>query len=166
MAIINQYRAVYPIENSFECDSYYVNASSMEKAINMLSTQYGKEPRHISLTKENVLTEITSETTVNFEIKSYYIDSETQEEIEIPSCIAYPTIVENAVRGNTIYCYSPSEYNIEEEIEGEITTVHYTFSKWINGNIESTDNPFIVAIPLDESITSMIIKAIYTRNVE
>lgn len=75
MAIINQYKAIYPITNSrFENEDVYINTTSMEKAVNMITTEKGSEPMMISKIHDNVLTEPTEETTVAFEIKSYYIE--------------------------------------------------------------------------------------------
>lgn len=160
MAVLNEYKATYPIENSFQNESVFINATSMEKAVSMLNSQYGKEPEFITKLHDNVLTEITDETTVNIEVKSYYIDEDTQQEVEIPPCIAYPTNVINAKRGNTIYFTAPT-YNLNEEsgFLGE-----WTLDKWIYNTTESTDNPFIFTVPLDESITSILIKAIYKNN--
>lgn len=161
MAIINEYKGSYPSKvNTFETDSFYVNASSMEKAVSMLTLEHGEEPTICTKIRDNVLTEITDETTVNIEVKSYYIDEDTQEEIEIPPCIVYPNIIENAKRGNTIYFTAPT-YNLDEEsgFLGE-----WNLDKWIYNTTESTDNPFIFTVPLDESITSILIKAIYTKN--
>lgn len=160
MAVLNEYKATYPIENSFQNKSVFINATSMEKAVSMLNSQYGKEPEFITKLHDNVLTEITDETTVNIEVKSYYIDEDTQQEVEIPPCIAYPTNVINAKRGNTIYFTAPT-YNLNEEsgFLGE-----WTLDKWIYNTTESTDNPFIFTVPLDESITSILIKAIYKNN--
>lgn len=40
MAIINQYKAIYPIINSrFENEDVYINATSMEKAVNMITSK-------------------------------------------------------------------------------------------------------------------------------
>ena len=45
MAIVNEYKGSYPSEvNNFETDSFYVNATSMEKAVSMLTLEHGKEP--------------------------------------------------------------------------------------------------------------------------
>ena len=164
MAIINQYRAIYPVEKTyFETSETYINATSMEKAVSMLHTQYGLEPITISKIRDDVLTEITSETSVNFEIKSYYFDEDTQQEIEIPNCIAYPTSIPNAVRGNTVYLSAPN-YTFNELIEDEEISVTYTFEKWIYNNEEFTDNPYVFTIPLDEEITEITIKAIYIKS--
>lgn len=166
MAIVNQYKAVYPIENTkFENEDIFINATSMEKAVNMITTEKGSEPILISKIHDNVLTEATEETTVSFEIKSYYIDETSGEETEVSKCIAYPTSIPNATRGNTIYLSAPN-YSFTEEIEGEEVTVNYTFKKWLYGEIEYTNNPQIFTIPLDEEISSVGIKAIYTRSVE
>ena len=63
MAIINQYKAIYPIVNSrFENEDIYINATSMEKAVNMITTEKGSEPIMISKIHDNVLTEPTEET--------------------------------------------------------------------------------------------------------
>lgn len=157
MAIINQYKTTYPSTvNTFECDTYFINATSMEKAVEMATLQYGKEPTICTKTQENVLTEVTSATTVNFQIKSFYIDEDTQEEIEVPNCIAYPTTIANATRGTTVYLSAPT-YQFEED---DVLRT-YTFEKWIYNDTELENNIFI--IPLDESITDVIIKAIYTR---
>lgn len=162
MAIINQYKATYPIANtSFQTNEVYVNATSMEKAVSLLNLRYENEPNIISKLRDNVLTEVTSETTVNFQIKSYYIDEDTQEEIEIPECVAYPTIISNAVRGNTVYMSAPN-YQFTEIVNEEITRT-YTFEKWIYDNEEYTNNPQEFVIPLDESVTTVTMKAIYTR---
>lgn len=159
MAVINQYKGTYPSTvNNFESDYYFVNATSMEKAVNMLTTQYGKEPTIIAKLQDNVLTEVTSETNVNFQIKSYYIDEDTQQEIEVSKCIAYPTSIPNATRGNIVYLSAPNYTFIENEI-----SVTYTFEKWIINDEEFTDNPHEYVIPLDESVTDIIIKAIYTK---
>lgn len=164
MAIINQYRAIYPVEKTyFETSETYINATSMEKAVSMLHTQYGSEPITISKIRDDVLTEITSETSVNFEIKSYYFDEDTQQEIEIPNCIAYPTSIPNAVRGNTVYLSAPN-YTFNELIEDEEISITYTFEKWIYDNEEFTDNPYVFTIPLDEGITEITIKAIYIKS--
>lgn len=170
MAIINQYRAIYPVEKTyFETSETYVNATSMEKAVSMLNSQYGSEPIIISKIRDNVLTE-NPETYVNFEIKSYYFDEDTQQEIEIPNCIAYPTSIPNAVRGNTVYLSAPNyTFNelIEDDdelIEDEEISVTYTFEKWIYDNEEFTDNPYVFTIPLDEEITEITIKAIYIKS--
>ena len=73
MAIVNEYKGRYPSEvNNFETDSFYVNATSMEKAVSMLTLEHGKEPTICTKIRDNVLTEITNETTVNIEVKSYY----------------------------------------------------------------------------------------------
>lgn len=166
MAIINQYKAVYPLENTrFENEDVYINATSMEKAVNMITTEKGSEPIMISKIHDNVLTEPTEETTVAFEIKSYYIDEESGEEIEVPNCVAYPTSISTCTRGSTLYMQSPN-YSFTEEVEGEKVTVNYTFEKWVYGEIEYTNNPQIFTIPLNEDISSVSIKAIYTRSVE
>ena len=163
MSVINQYKAVYPIENTrFENEDVYINATSMEKAVNLISTERGAEPIIISKVRDNVLTEPTEETTVEFEIKSYYIDEESGEEIEVPNCIAYPTSIPNCTRGSTLYMQTPN-YSFVEEIEGEGVTVNYAFEKWIYGEIEYANNPQIFTIPLDEEISSVSVKAIYTR---
>lgn len=165
MAILNEYKTTYPnTSNNFETDSFYINATSMEKAVQMATLQYGSEPTICTKIRNNVLTEITSETTVDFQIKSYYID-ESSEEIEIPNCVAYPTSVPNCARGSTLYMQTPN-YSFAEEIEGKEVTVNYTFEKWVYGQTEYTNNPQIFTIPLDEEITSVSIKAIYTRSVE
>ena len=159
MAIINQYKATYPSTiNNFESDSFYINATSMEKAVEMAKLQYGSEPTICTRVHDNVLTEVTSATTVNFQIKSYYIDEDTQEEIEVPNCVAYPTSIPNTPRGNTVYLSAPN-YQFEED---DVLRT-YTFEKWIYNNEEFTDNPHEFVIPLDESVTDVIIKAIYTR---
>ena len=166
MAIINQYKAIYPIINSrFENETYYINATSMEKAVDLIATAIGTDPIMISKIHDNVLTEPTEETTVAFEIKSYYINEESSEEIEVPNCIAYPTSVPSCTRGSTLYMQTPN-YSFKEEIEGEEVTVNYTFEKWIYNETEYTSNPQIFTIPLDEEISSVSIKAIYTRSVE
>ena len=157
MAIINQYKMTYPSTiNNFESDVFYINATSMEVAVKMANLQYGKEPNICTKTQDNVLTEITSSTTVNFQIKSYYIDDYTQEEIEIPQCVSYPTLIENATRGTTVYLSSP-DYQFEEDV-----VVKYTFQKWIYNDTELESNIFI--IPLDENITNVVIKALYTNS--
>ena len=161
MAVVNEYKANYPIEHSYQTDTVFINASSMEKAVSMLNAQYGKEPNYIAKIRDNVLTEITNETTVNIQVKSYYINTETEEEVEIPPCVVYPTTVINAKRGNTIYFTAPT-YNLDEEsgFLGE-----WYLDKWIYGETESTDNPYIFTVPLDESVTSVLIKAIYTKQI-
>ena len=163
MAVINQYKATYPSTvNNFESDSHYINATSMEKAVEMATLQYGKEPTICTKIRENVLTEVTSSTTVNFQIKSYYIDEDTQQEIEVSKCVAYPTSIPNATRGNTVYLSSPN-YTFTEMINEDEITITYTFEKWVIVNEEFTDNPHEYVIPLDESVTDIIIKAIYTK---
>lgn len=158
MAIINQYKAIYPVENSrFENENVYINATSMEKAVNMITIEKGTEPKIISKIYENVLTEPTEETTVNFKITSYYIDFDTEEEIEIDECVAYPTELNSVVRGSTIYMQTPNYTFTEDE------TIFYSFSKWIYNDIEYTNNPQIITVPLDESITEINVKAIYTK---
>jgi len=165
MAIINQYKATYPSKvNNFESDNFYINATSMETAVKMANLQYGEEPTICTKIRDNVLTEVTSATTVNFQIKSYYIDEESGEEIEVPNCIAYPTSISACTRGSTLYMQTPN-YSFTEEVEGEEVTVNYIFEKWIYDEIEYTNNPQIFTIPLDEEITSVSIKAIYTRTV-
>ena len=166
MAIINQYKAVYPLENTrFENEDVYINATSMEKAVNMITTEKGTEPILISKIHDNVLTEPTEETTVAFEIKSYYIDSETSEEIEVPNCVAYPTSLPSCSRGSTLYMQTPN-YTFTEEVEGQEVTVMYTFDKWLYNETEYTNNPQIFTIPLDESIQSVTVKSIYIRTIE
>lgn len=166
MAIINQYKAIYPIINSrFENETYYINATSMEKAVDLIATAIGTDPIMISKIHDNVLTEPTEETTVAFEIKSYYINEESGEEIEVPNCIAYPTSVPSCTRGSTLYMQTPN-YSFKEEIDGEEVTVNYTFEKWVYGEIEYTNNPQIFTIPLNEEVSSVSVKAIYTRSVE
>lgn len=166
MAIINQYKAIYPIANSrFENETYYINATSMEKAVDLIATAIGTDPIMISKIHDNVLTEPTEETTVAFEIKSYYIDEESGEEIEVPNCIAYPTSVPSCTRGSTLYMQTPN-YSFKEEIDGEEVTVNYTFEKWVYGEIEYTNNPQIFTIPLNEEVSSVSVKAIYTRTIE
>lgn len=166
MAIINQYKAIYPIINSrFENETYYINATSMEKAVDLIATAIGTDPIMISKIHDNVLTEPTEETTVAFEIKSYYINEESGEEIEVPNCIAYPTSVPSCTRGSTLYMQTPN-YSFKEEIDGEEVTVNYIFEKWVYDEIEYTNNPQIFTIPLNEEITSVSIKAIYTRTIE
>ena len=60
MAIVNQYKAVYNIENTpFEHENIYINATSMEKAVAMITTEKNEEPIIMSKTQENVLTEPT-----------------------------------------------------------------------------------------------------------
>ena len=165
MAIINQYKAIYPIVNSrFENEDVYINATSMEKAVNMITTEKGSEPIMISKIHDNVLTEPTEASTVAFEIKSYYIDEESGE-VEVPNCVAYPTSVPSCTRGTTLYMQSPN-YSFTEEVEDEEVTVNYTFEKWVYGQTEYTNNPQIFTIPLNENISSVSIKAIYTRSVE
>lgn len=159
MAILNEYRATYPISNTtWQTENVYVNATSMEKAVNMLSSQYGNEPDVISKIRDNVLTEVTDATTVLFDIKSYYIDEDTQQEVLVSSCIGYPPLITNAQRGTTVYMTAPS-YQIEEE--GVLRT--YTFNKWIYGTEEWTDNPHMFVIPLDESVSQVTVKVIYDR---
>ena len=71
MAIINQYKVTYPSTvNNFESDSFYINATSMEKAVEMSTLEHGLEPTICTRIHDNVLTEVTSATTVNFQIKS------------------------------------------------------------------------------------------------
>ena len=162
MAIINEYKATFPIKNtSWQTNTVYINATSMEKAVNMLTLEYGEEPTDCVRIRDNVLTEVTSATTVNFQIKSYYIDEEEQE-IEVPNCIAYPTSLPTATRGNTVYLSAPNYQFVETEDEEEITRT-YTFEKWVYDGNEFTDNPHEFVIPLDESITDVIVKAIYSR---
>ena len=166
MAIINQYKAIYPIINSrFENEDVYINATSMEKAVNMITTEKGSEPIMISKIHDNGLTEPTEETTVAFEIKSYYINEESGEEIEVPNCIAHPTSVPSCTRGSTLYMQTPN-YSFTEIVEEEEITVNYNFKKWIYNETEYTSNPQIFTIPLDEEISSVSIKAIYVRTVE
>lgn len=159
MAVVNQYKAIYPIENSFENEIIYINATSMEKAIEMLKTEKAIEPKLISLQHENILTEFTEETFVNFEIKSYYNDG--IDDVEIPQCTAYPTILTNCKRGDTLYMQAPNYSFIENGIE-----VTYTFDKWMYEETEYTENPQIITIPLDESVTIMTVKAIYSKTTE
>ena len=159
MAEINQYKVTYPITiNNFESNSYYINATSMEKAVEMSNLEHGSEPTICARVHDNVLTEVTSATTVNFQIKSYYIDEDTQEEIEVPNCVAYPTSIPTAPRGNTVYLSAPN-YQFEED---DILRT-YTFEKWVYNTDEFTDNPHEFVIPLDESVTNVVIKAIYNR---
>lgn len=166
MAVINEYKVTYPSTvNNFESDLHYINATSMEKAVEMSKLEYGLEPTICTKVRENVLTEITSATTVDFQLKSYYIDEESGEEIEVPNCVAYPTSVPSCTRGSTLYMQTPN-YSFTEEIEGEEVTVNYTFEKWVYGQTEYTNNPQIFTIPLDEEITLVNVKAIYVRNVE
>ena len=166
MAIINQYKAIYPIINSrFENEDVYINATSMEKAVNMITTEKGSEPIMISKIHDNVLTESTQETTVAFEIKSYYVDEESSEEVEVPNCVGYPTSVPSCTRGSTLYMQTPN-YSFKEEIDGKEVTVNYIFEKWIYNEIEYTNNPQIFTIPLNEEISLVSVKAIYTRSVE
>lgn len=158
MAIINQYKAIYPITNSkFENEDVYINATSMEKAVNMITTEKGSEPKIISLTNENILTEVTEETTVDFTITSYYLDDD-ENEVEVSDCIAYPTSLNDVTRGSTIYMQTPSYTLTEDDTE-----VTYTFSKWVYDETEYTSNPQVITIPLDESVTTMAVKCIYTR---
>ena len=98
-------------------------------------------------------------------VNSYYIDEESSEEIEVPNCVAYPTSVPSCTRGSTLYMQTPN-YSFKEEIEGEEVTVNYTFEKWVYDEIEYINNPQIFTIPLDEKVSSVSIKAIYTRTVE
>ena len=137
----------------------------MEKAVNMITTENGSEPIMISKIHDNVLTEPTEETTVAFEIKSYYINEESGEEIEVPNCIAYPTSVPSCTRGSTLYMQTPN-YSFKEEIEGEEVTVNYIFEKWVYDEIEYINNPQIFTIPLDEKVSSVSVKAIYVKSVE
>ena len=75
MAIVNQYKAVYPVKNTrFENEEIYINSTSMEKAVNMITTEKGTEPKIISKIHENVLTEPTSETTVDFDERLFKLD--------------------------------------------------------------------------------------------
>ena len=166
MAIINQYKAIYPIVNSrFENEDVYINATSMEKAVNMITTEKGSEPIMISKIHDNVLTESTQETTVAFEIKSYYVDEESSEEVEVPNCVGYPTSVPSCTRGSTLYMQTPN-YSFTEIVEEEEITVNYNFKKWIYNETEYTSNPQIFTIPLDEEVSSVSLKAIYARTVE
>lgn len=159
MPIINQYKVTYSSTvNNFESNSYYINATSMEKAVEMSNLEHGSEPTICARVHDNVLTEVTSATTVNFQIKSYYIDEDTQEEIEVPNCVAYPTSIPTAPRGNTVYLSAPN-YQFEED---DILRT-YTFEKWVYNTDEFTDNPHEFVIPLDESVTNVVIKAIYNR---
>lgn len=137
----------------------------MEKAVDLIATAIGTDPIMISKIHDNVLTEPTEETTVAFEIKSYYIDEESGEEIEVPNCIAYPTSVPSCTRGSTLYMQTPNYSFTEIVEEGEIT-VNYNFKKWIYNETEYTNNPQIFTIPLNEEISSVSIKAIYVRSVE
>jgi hypothetical protein len=160
MAIVNQYKAVYPIENTkWENNFIYINATSMQKAIEMLNIQYGSEPTCISEIRKNVLTEVTLETTVSVNANSYYID-ENENEIEIPLCVVYPSELTNVQRGNTIYFTAPN-YDFDEtygEYEGK-----WKFVKWIYNNEDITDNPYVFTTPLDESIGVVNIKVIYEK---
>ena len=79
----------------------------MEKAVNMITTEKGSEPIMISKIHDNVLTEPTEETTVAFEIKSYYIDEESGEEIEVPA----------QTRGGTAYAGPADE---KQEINDKV----------------------------------------------
>lgn len=159
MPIINQYKVTYPSTvNNFESNSYYINATSMKKAVEMSNLEHGSEPTICTRVHDNILTEVTSVTTVNFQIKSYYIDEDTQEEIEVPNCVAYPTSIPTAPRGNTVYLSAPN-YQFEED---DILRT-YTFEKWVYNTDEFTDNPHEFVIPLDESVTNVVIKAIYNR---
>lgn len=161
MAIVNQYKAVYPVKNTrFENEEIYINSTSMEKAVNLITTEKGTEPKIISKIHENVLTEPTSETTVDFEIKSYYIDKTTSEEIPIPNCIAYPPILSNCKRGDTVYMQAPN-YSFEENEN----TINYTFEKWVYDDTEFTDNPQILTLTLDESISKITVKVIYNQEI-
>lgn len=159
MGIINQYKAIYPLKNSFESEIRYINATSMEKAVQMISTEIGFEPKIISRQIDNILTEENKTTTISFEIKSYYKSND--EEIEIPKCVAYPASLSNCIRGSTVYMQSPNTYDF---IENGIN-VRYTFLKWVYENIEYTDNPQIFTLPLDETITNVIIQAIYEKTI-
>ena len=166
MAIINQYKAVYPLENTrFENEDVFINATSMENAVKMITTEKGTEPILISKIHDNVLTEPTEATTVAFEIKSYYIDDVSGEEVVVDKCVAYPTSVPSCTRGSTLYMQTPN-YTFTEEVEGQEVTVNYTFDKWLYNETEYTNNPQIFTIPLDEYIQSVTIKAIYTRTIE
>ena len=159
MGVINQYKAIYPLENSFESEIKYINATSMEKAIQMISTEIGFEPKIISRQIDNILTEETKTTTISFEIKSYYKSNDGK--IEISKCVAYPTSLNNCVRGSTVYMQSPNTYDfIEDNIN-----VRYTFLKWVYENIEYMDNPQIFTLPLDETITNVTIQAIYEKTI-
>ena len=137
----------------------------MEKAVDLIATAIGTDPIMISKIHDNVLTEPTEETTVAFEIKSYYIDKESGEEIEVPNCIAYPTSVPSCTRGSTLYMQTPNYSFTEIVEEGEIT-VNYTFKKWIYNETEYTNNPQIFTIPLNEEVNSVSVKAIYVRSAE
>ena len=57
-------------------------------------------------------------------------------------------------------------YSFTEIVEEEEITVNYNFKKWIYNETEYTSNPQIFTIPLDEEISSLSVKAIYTRSVE
>ena len=157
MAVVNQYKANYPIKNSYQTDTVFINATSMEKAVNMLNTQYGSEPTFITKIHDNVLTEITDETTVSINADSYYIDDEEQE-IPIPECKVYPTSISNVKRGNTVYFTAPN-YTFYEE---DVPTI-WILDKWIYNGEEFTDNPYLFTVPLDESITDIEIKVIYKK---
>ena len=163
MAIVNQYKATYPVENTtWQTNDVYINASSMEKAVNMLNTQYGSEPTIISKIRDNVLTEITDETTVSINATSYYIN-DNEEEVPIPLCKVYPSEITNVKRGNTIYFTAPT-YTFDEEY-GELMGT-WNLVKWIYNGEEFTDNPYIFTTPLDESVTDVEIKAIYSKIIQ
>ena len=57
-------------------------------------------------------------------------------------------------------------YSFTEIVEEEEITVNYNFKKWIYNETEYINNPQIFTIPLDEEISSLSVKAIYTRTVE
>ena len=158
MAVVNQYKANYPIKNSYQTDTVFINATTMEKAVNMLNIQYGSEPTFITKIHDNVLTEITDETTVSINTYSYYIDDE-EHEVPIPECKVYPTNISNVKRGNTVYFTAPT-YTFDEYSELMGT---WNLVKWIYNGEEFTDNPYLFTVPLDESITDIEIKAIYTK---
>lgn len=168
MAIVNQYKAVYNIENTpFEHENIYINATSMEKAVAMITTEKNEEPIIMSKTQENVLTEPTEETTVHIEAKSYYIDESGDEpvEVEIPQCIVYPSLITEAKRGSTIYFVAPP-YTFEVNDgtdEPLIITETWNLDKWIYNDIEYTDNPLPFTVTYNEAITEIIIKAIYKK---
>lgn len=161
MAIINQYKVTYPVENtSFEHENIYINATSMEKAINLITTEKGKEPLIASRIHDNVLTEPTSETTVTVNVISFYINDE-EEEVLIPECLVYPSHLTDVKRGNTIYFTAPS-YTFGEEYTEELQGT-WELDKWIYNEEEFTDNPYMFTVTYDESINEITVKAKYIK---
>ena len=161
MAIINQYKAVYPIENTpFEHENICVNATSMEKAVNLITVEKGSEPLVVSLIHENVLTEPTAETSVTVNVISFYLNNE-QEEVLIPECLVYPSHLTDVKRGNTIYFTAPS-YTFGEEYTEELQGT-WELDKWLYNEEEFADNPYIFTVTYDESVSEIMIKAKYIK---